>query len=330
MKIGIIGMGSIGQRHIKCLDRLGYRDIVALRTKKGTTKSLPDEFKYVQEVFNYDEFLSNNLEGIIISNPTSFHIESLKKCISKKIPIFIEKPIADSMSQIKEIDKFDTSKIMVGFNHRYNELINLVKEYILSGKLGDIYKANLYCGQYLPLWHPNADYREEYYSKKDLGGGALRTLCHEIDLMHYFFKMPKELIANLEKLSNLEIDVEDNVYMLGKINNKFLVKIELDYLNPIATKKGTIFGSKGKLDYSLLNFSKSSLIFTNHDGKKETLYKNNNLDWNQMFMDQMHNFISFIKNNESMKCNFKQGINVMKVIEAAELSNKLKSWVVLK
>ena len=73
----------------------------------------------------------------------------------------------------------------------------------LHGKLGEIHKANLFSGHFLPLWHPYADYRLEYYARKDLGGGVLRTLSHEIDLMHYLFGKVKELFALVEKISKL-------------------------------------------------------------------------------------------------------------------------------
>jgi len=323
MKIGIIGLGSIGKRHVRCLRKLGYEDIVALRTKKGTTKTLPVEFNYINELFNVKDFYSNNLDGVIISNPTSLHIETMKIPLEKKIPIFVEKPIADSIEQLREIDDYDLNSVMIGFSLRYNEIINIVKEFIASGKLGRIYKANLYCGQFLPSWHPYADYKKEYYARKDLGGGAIRTLSHEIDLMHYFLGDPKELCASVEKISDLEIDVDDNVYMICKMANHSLASIELDYFNPVLTRRGIIFGSEGTIEYS---FSKLNVTFADYNGKIRIIYKNINLDWNKMYIDQMKNFVNFIKNKESLCCTFQDGVNVMKIIKAAEESTRTKTW----
>jgi predicted dehydrogenase len=323
MKIGIIGLGSIGKRHVRCLRQLGYEDIIALRTKKGTTKTLPVEFNYITEVFNVADFYSNNLDGVIIANPTALHIETMKMPLEKGIPIFLEKPIADSIEQLKEIDDYDVSKVMVGFNLRYNAIINTVKEVITSGKLGKIYKANLYCGQFLPAWHPYADYRKEYYARKDMGGGVIRTLSHEIDLMHYFLGNPKELCASVEKVSNLEIDVDDNVYMICKMANHSLVSIELDYFNPVLTRRGIIFGSEGTVEYS---FSKLNVTFTDYNGKISIIYENINLNLDKMYINQMKNFVNFIKDKKSLRCTFEDGVNVMKVIKAAEESTKLKSW----
>ena len=91
MKIGVIGLGSIGQRHAKCLGILGYKDVLALRSKKGQAE-LSKELSYVKEIFSSREFYSNKIDGIIISNPTSMHAESMKIPLEKNIPVFVEKP----------------------------------------------------------------------------------------------------------------------------------------------------------------------------------------------------------------------------------------------
>ena len=322
MKIGIIGLGSIGQRHVKCLGLLGLKDITALRTKKGMV-SLPKELKYVKQAFKQGEFYSNKLDGIIISNPTSMHVQSMKTALEKGIPVFVEKPISDSLEQLKELDGCDVSNVMVGYCLRYNKIINFVKDFIDAGKLGKIYKAHLYCGQYLPYWHPYADYRKEYYSRKELGGGVLRTLSHEIDLVYYLFGSIKELTALVEKISDLDIDVDDNALIMAKTAKNMTALVELDCINPEISRSGVIFGFKGKLEYS---FSKFSIIFTKYGKKEKIIYSNTNLNRDDMYVEQMKNFVNFIKTREKIQCNYEDGVNVMKVIKAAEDSMKNRRW----
>ncbi|MHA2225648.1 MAG: Gfo/Idh/MocA family protein [Candidatus Hodarchaeales archaeon] len=323
MNIGIIGLGSIGKRHILCLQKLGFTNIFALRTKKGARKELPKDLQYVKEFFDEEDFYSLRLDGVIISNPTSLHVETMINPLEKKIPAFIEKPVAASFESLERLKNYDFSNVMVGYCLRYNELINVVKEFIDSGKLGKILKANLYCGNFLRSWHPYADYRMEYYSRKDLGGGVLRTLSHEIDLARYFFAEIKEICASIEKISNLEIDVDDCVHLLCKITDDSVVHIELDYLNPVFQRRGLIIGVEGKLEYS---FSNLTVSYTGFDGNTEIIYENRDLDPNKMYLDQMQGFINFIKNQKPVRCTFNDGIYVMKVIKAAEDSSQSKSW----
>lgn len=324
MKIGIIGLGSIGQRHARNLTRLGYKEIYALRTKKGTIKELPEDLKHIKEIYEENQFYSLKLDGIIISNPTSLHIKTIKKVLKKRIPIFVEKPLASNLDEIKEIKDHDVSKVLVGFDFRYDDVINLVKKFIDEGKLGKVLKANLYCGQYLPMWHPYADYRNEYYSRKELGGGVIRTLCHEIDIMHYLFGVPKEIFGVVEKISNLEIDVDDNTYLICRMKNNALITIEVDYLNPKGIRRGTIFGSKGIIEYT---YSKPNVTFTDNKGNAKILYEKEKPDWDKTFTNEIKDFIKLIETGKKPVATFKDGVEVMKVIEKAELSTKSKSWL---
>lgn len=321
MKIGIIGLGSIGRRHVMCLKKLGETNIVALRTKKGNLKDLSDELEYIYEVSNPKEFYSIDFDGVIVSNPTSLHVKTMKRLLEKDIPIFVEKPIASSLEQTYELEKYDTSKTLVGFCLRHHEMIQEVKKFISSGKLGKIYKANLYCGHFLPKWHKYADYRGEYYSRRNLGGGVLRTLSHELDLIHYFFGNVKELCGSVEKTSDLKIDVDDIAYILCRMTNGGLATVELDYLNPIYKRKGIIFGLNGVLEYDF----PSKVTFTNYDEKTTVIYNNKHTD-DKMYMQQMSHFINMIKRKEKATCRYEDGLYVMKMIQSIEESIKNKSW----
>ncbi|MHA1186443.1 MAG: Gfo/Idh/MocA family protein [Candidatus Heimdallarchaeota archaeon] len=324
MKVGIIGLGSIGQRHVRCLQQLGIKDIVAFRTKKGATKKLPADLVDIKEVFTESDFYAEDLDGVIIANPTSLHIKSVKQTLEHELPIFVEKPIANSVKQLEEINQYDKSKIMVGFCLRFHEVAKAIKQFISEKKLGEIIKASLYVGQYLPTWHPHTDYRTEYYSRKELGGGALRTLSHEIDLMIHFFGKPIELSAAIDKLSDLEIDVDDNAIILSRMANGSLIRVELDFLNPTSSRKGVIFGSKGKLEYS---FSELTVNFTDYSNNNEVVYHNLELDSNQMYVDQMRDFIELIRNKKSVQCTFDDSVIIMNIIKLAEESSKKKSWI---
>jgi predicted dehydrogenase len=327
MKIGIIGLGSIGQRHARTLFKLGITDIYALRSKKGTITKLPTDLQTIKEVYSQDEFYDVGLDGVIIANPTSLHIETMKKALENDIAVFVEKPLANHLSEVKELETYDLSKVLVGFTLRYDAIMNIIKDFLDSKKLGEIYKAYLYCGQYLPHWHPYADYKKEYYSRKELGGGVIRTLCHEIDIMHYLFGVPQELIGIVEKISSLQIDVDDNAFLICRMKNNALITIELDYLNPKDIRNGVVFGSRGILEYT---YSSPEIKFIDNNGQTNLLYKKEKQDWDTTYKEEMEDFISCISSGSKPKSTFHDGVEVMNIIEKAELSTKSKSWQKIK
>ena len=310
MKIGIIGLGSIGMRHATELLSLGVENIFALRTNKGSKDISKEVEKNITNVFLEKEFLELNLDGYIISNPTSLHIEALKLVKNKNKPIFIEKPFSSSLSEMKSIKNIKYDNIQIGFCLRFHEVAKRVKEIIKSKQLGQIYHSRLNVGQYLPSWHPYTDYRTEYFSKKELGGGAIRTLSHEIDLAIHFFGEPTSFKTFKNKVSNLEINVDDYTLLLLQYKNH-LSRIEIDFLNKKKERNGIIFGTKADLHYDF--FENTIKIYDTNTNLilDEIIPKEN------MYHSQMVAFLNLISTNklEDKISTFEQNILIQTIIE---------------
>ena len=68
---------------------------------------------------------------------------------------------------------------------------------------------------HLADWHPWEQYQDFFMAKKNLGGGALLDESHWIDLMVWFFGLPQSIIGKVEKISDLDIETDDNVDFLS-------------------------------------------------------------------------------------------------------------------
>lgn len=134
MRVGIAGLGKMGRNHLNELRKDGDFDICALYDVKESS-----EFK---EPFftNLDEFLSQNLDLIIISSPTSSHLDLARKVLPRVKSALIEKPLAlnlNEMCEIKNIAAAHANNVAVGFSERFNPAIlrlknELKNEQILS------------------------------------------------------------------------------------------------------------------------------------------------------------------------------------------------------
>jgi predicted dehydrogenase len=86
---------------------------------------------------------------------------------------------------------------------------------------------------HLADWHPWERYQDFFMASKTLGGGAILDESHWLDLMLWFFGMPEKLFAKVEKVSDLEIDSDDNVDMLVFYESGMRVSLHLDlYARP--------------------------------------------------------------------------------------------------
>ena len=320
MKVGIIGLGSIGRKHAAILHRLGISDIFALRSNKGTLQQLPVELSFVQETTSLQDFRDTGLNGIVICTPTSLHIPNLLDSLSLKIPILIEKPLSDSFKALVPLEGQITDRIRVAYCLRFHPVFKEIKKILTENELGRVLKAVITVGQYLPHWHPYADYREEYYSLKKMGGGALRTLSHELDILQYLIGNYNALSASVKKISSLEIDTDDNVFIIGQHADRIESFLEIDFLAPRPRRRGCILCEKGEIVYDLIEPSLKIIPYqgepNNRAIKKEDMYVNQAMD-----------FINLMEGKEDMASAYDEAKQVMLVIERVEEASAKKNWI---
>jgi predicted dehydrogenase len=97
----------------------------------------------------------------------------------------------------------------VGCQLRFHPCLLRLRALLAGGAVGRIVAVRVAVGEYLPGWHPYEDYRGGYAARRDLGGGVVLTLVHELDYVYWLFGLPRRLWAVGGHLSRLELDVED-------------------------------------------------------------------------------------------------------------------------
>jgi predicted dehydrogenase len=314
MNFLFFGLGSIGQRHVRNLIKIKKKSKIFAFRKKYSTPLLNHknekikgdvEKKHNIVPIKKLEFLKNNnikIDAAFICNPSNMHVSTAEWCIKRNIPIFVEKPVATNMSDLKKIQKllkFKNKFInVVGYQLRFNPIIKFIKKYIFDQeKLGKIYNCEIYHGEHVDNFHSYESYKNSYTSKKKLGGGVSLTQIHELDYLNYFYEKYSLLDVKYisQKISNLKLDVEDNYVSIFKYKklkrNISLAKITCSFLQ--VPKKRTIFISceLGSL-HADLNNSTIKILKPN----KKDIVKKFNFNRNDMFVDELKNFLNLIEN----------------------------------
>src|SRR3990167_4205963 len=192
MKCLVIGYGSIGKRHAEILKTFGCHVYLVTQQniyEHGCFKSIKSAFQRIK--FDY----------VVIANETHLHHDTLLQLIQFDFDgiALIEKPI---FSKFTTIPKNKIKKIMVGYNLRFCEPLVSAKKIIEKENLIS-FSVNV--GQFLPTWREN-DYRACYSSQKNLGGGVLRDLSHELDYSLWFCGDSKEVVSMGGQYSDLNIN----------------------------------------------------------------------------------------------------------------------------
>ena len=300
MKVLIIGLGSIGLKHLQVLKKIKPScEVYALRSSIKASK-----VKGVINVFSYED-IPSDLSFIIISNPTGHHRKTIQKCLNFSVPLFIEKPPLKNVfgaDQILQKIKKQSVKTYVAFNLRFHPVIQWLKKNIDHNK---IIETTIYCGSYLPDWRPNIDYRKTYSANREDGGGVTLDLIHEIDYSIWLFGTPNQTYSKALKLSKLEINTEDYANFIFEYANSVL-SIQLNYFRKIPKRTIEIVFENDVWYADLLN---STVI----NGYNEIIFKAEK-DIMKTYEKQMNYFISNLDRNESYMNSFAEACQTLKTV----------------
>lgn len=323
----VAGLGSIGQRHIRNLRRLvPHAEISVLRR----SASKPVENCGWDRVFiSLEDALSPPPDAAIIAGPASTHLELALALAQAGIPMLIEKPLALELAGLDELLKICEEAalpVSIGYNLRFHPVLAGMAERLAAGHLGRVLRARAEVGQFLPDWRPGSDYREGVSAQKVLGGGPLLELSHEFDYLYALFGMPDAVTCRSGRFSQLEIDVDDVATTILEYKEpSMLVTVDMDFLQRPAARKCKIVCEAGLLE---ADFLAASITETAHDGGAVAVHKFEVSDPNDMYLEELKAFVRSCADGRPV-VSLADGVDVMKIIDAAERSVKEARTIVL-
>src|SRR5262245_48452049 len=185
-EILIVGLGSVGRRHLANLRALGWTRIRAVRTRGFSSHDIGMSGVAVDH--DLSVALSRRPLAVIISNPSALHIISALEAARAGAHLLIEKPLASDLQGVAELESLVADRrlrALVGFQFRYNPGLRQIRAWLGAGAIGSVVTAQVHWGEYLPDAHPWEDYRSGYAARAELGGGVLLTLSHPFDYLRW-------------------------------------------------------------------------------------------------------------------------------------------------
>lgn len=299
MKVLIIGLGSIGKRHVQALRKLEPQcSIFALRSYKGAADQ-----EGVINLFSWED-IPTDLSFVIISNPTNQHYATISDCIALNVPLFIEKPPLMNLAGAKELLEIIESKKITtytAFNMRFHPVIQWLKDNILTNK---VLEVTAYCGSYLPDWRAGTDYRSSYSARKELGGGVQLDLTHELDYLKWLFGKPQAVYAFIDKISALDIDSADYAHYHLKYE-RMKASVTLNYFRRKPKRSVEIVMEDRTWQVDLLN---NKVIDDNDDILFEQIENRQN-----MYDRQMQYFLSQSSKGLPMMNNLQESVQTLSI-----------------
>ena len=260
LKFGIIGSGSIAKKHIHLIKKKYPNSQISILLHK---KKIKVKFKLIF-FFNEKLFFQNNYDFIFICNPATRHIEYVKKCIHYKFRnIFVEKPLSANLNEAKKFMSnysFKAHKVFVGYVLSFNHIFIKALELLNKKKLGKIISANIVCNSNFKKWRKSREFSKSVSAKKNLGGGVLNELSHELSYAVKLFGPIDKVFSKLSNKDNFKINVETEAKIICITKKDVNLAIFLDFMNKKEERYCRIIGTKGNL---LLDFKNMILSLNN-------------------------------------------------------------------
>jgi UDP-N-acetylglucosamine 3-dehydrogenase len=317
LKAAVIGVGAMGKNHARIYSEIDGVKLVAVSdTDKKSLAGICSKFN-VKGYNDYKEMLAKEkLDIVSIAVPTFLHKQVAIDAISIGINVLLEKPIATSISDAKEIIKNAEEKkikLMIGHIERFNPAIIELKRRIAD--LGDIYKIIVE--------------RVGPFPQRITDVGVVIDLSvHDLDIINYLLGSKLETIY-AETQQRIHPKFEDSLTAILKYQNNVISVLNIDWLTPTKKRQLTVTGRKGMFKINYL--TQEIYFYENRIGANDYGYgmvsvtEGNmtkiHIDTKEPLKQEIQSFVDCVVQNKAPLITGQDGINALlsaqKILESA-------------
>jgi predicted dehydrogenase len=325
----VVSLGSIGRRHLQNLRRLRPQARIGVLRLGGGEGEIPDGADAVFQ--KVDEAVAFGPAAAIVCCPASAHLRVATDLVKAGIAVLVEKPLAHMTRGVDGLLALARSRgvpVMTAYNLRFLPSLAESRRLVRSGAIGNVLGVRAEVGQYLPDWRPSARYQDSVSASERLGGGALLELSHEIDYVTWIMGMPARVTACGGRFGALEIDVEDMVSLSLEYDQpRVLASIHLDFLQRASSRICKFIGSDGTLVWD--GMAETIALYRADIGEWRRTELRAGPDKNVMYLDELSHFLEAVENGTPVMIDGEQGLQVLRIVEAAKRSIATRSAVEL-
>ena len=327
MEIGILGYGYWGKNLVRNFNNLQNCNVkYVCETNNINADNCIETYEKILVTDNYEEILQDKtIQAIVIATPVYFHYALTKKDLDANKHVLVEKPLTSSYREALELVNYANSKnkiLMVDHTFLYTGAVQKIKKIVDSQELGSI--------QYLDSTRINLGlFQHDVNVLWDLAP-------HDISICNYIIN--KKLISvQAVGVSHTHNEIENIAYLTLKYEENIIAHFNCSWVSPVKIRQMLIGGTKKMVLYNDMEPTEKIKVYdSGYSFKSKNEINNILVDYRMGDINvpkinitealslMASDFINSIKNKTKPVSNSEMGLEVVKILDAAEQSIKNK------
>ena len=217
-RVLVVGVGSIGERHLRCFQATGRAELSLCEVTPGLRQAVAVRYNVANAFAELAAGLEQRPDAVVIATPAPFHVPMALQAAAAGCHLLIEKPLSTSLDGIEELAALVAAKnslVSIGYTWRSHPSLEAMRAAIADGRFGAPVELIVTSGQHFPTFRPA--YRDIYFTRHETGGGAIQDgLTHMFNLGEWLLGPIDRLAADAAHLVLEGVDVEDTAHVLAR------------------------------------------------------------------------------------------------------------------
>jgi predicted dehydrogenase len=320
----VVGVGSIGERHVRCFLKTGRAAVSVCEVNSILRDEVCTRYQIQNAYADLDAALAEPHDAVVIAVPADSHVAIAQKALAAGCNLLIEKPLSVSMDGVHELSQEAASKgqiVGVGYVYRAHPALEAMQHAIASGSMGKPVQLVAVCGQHFPTYRPA--YRNTYYASRATGGGAIQdALTHIINAGEWLVGPIDRLVADADHTIIDDVTVEDVAHVLARHGN-VLASYALNQFQSPNEVTITVVCEHGTARFEYHNHRWRRMLRPDGHWEDEIAQ---GIERDTAFVRQANSFLDAIERRGALLCDFDAGLQTLRVNLAAIDSVECGTW----
>jgi UDP-N-acetylglucosamine 3-dehydrogenase len=230
LRVGVVGVGVMGSNHARVLAEMPRVQLVGVADPDRKQAEFVGRTLGCAAVSEVNDLIDLGVDALTIAAPTHLHHEIALLCVSRGVHLLVEKPIASSVEEGREIiaaARRAGVTLMVGHVERFNPAVESIRRALQGEDILSI--AITRVGPFPP--------------RMSSVGVVIDLAVHDIDLIRWF--TGSEISEVQPQLSSAVAEREDIALLQFRTESGVLAHINTNWLTPFKARNVTV-ATRGK------------------------------------------------------------------------------------